>query len=314
MKTILYPKREEWAGIVERPHLDVSQLTATVRGVLDDVKSRGDEAVKEYELKFDHARLSSLAVSEAEMDEAERLVDDDLKSAIRLAHDNIRTFHESERFVGSKVSTQPGVTCWQKSVAIDKVGLYIPGGTAPLFSTVLMLATPAKIADLAVSKFTSIEPDMTILEPSAGRGALVEAVHRRCPSAVVDCYELMPENVTFLEKVEGAHIIGTDFTKAEGKWQRIIANPPFSGNQDIDHVYMMYDHLQIGGEMSVITSQHWKFAQDNKCQYFRQWLQDNNADITDIDSGEFKESNTSVATSLIHIVRKLKVGEQMSLF
>ena len=146
MKTILYPKREEWAGIVERPHLDVSQLTATVRGVLDDVKSRGDEAVKEYELKFDHARLSSLAVSEAEMDEAERLVDDDLKSAIRLAHDNIRTFHESERFVGSKVSTQPGVTCWQKSVAIDKVGLYIPGGTAPLFSTVLMLATPAKIA------------------------------------------------------------------------------------------------------------------------------------------------------------------------
>ena len=146
MKTILYPKREEWAGIVERPHLDVSQLTATVRGVLDDVKSRGDEAVKEYELKFDHARLSSLAVSEAEMDEAERLVDDDLKSAIRLAHDNIRTFHESERFVGSKVSTQPGVTCCQKSVAIDKVGLYIPGGTAPLFSTVLMLATPAKIA------------------------------------------------------------------------------------------------------------------------------------------------------------------------
>ena len=146
MKTILYPKREEWAEIVERPHLDVSQLTATVRGVLDDVKSRGDEAVKEYELKFDHARLSSLAVSEAEIDEAERLVDDDLKSAIRLAHDNIRTFHESERFVGSKVSTQPGVTCWQKSVAIDKVGLYIPGGTAPLFSTVLMLATPAKIA------------------------------------------------------------------------------------------------------------------------------------------------------------------------
>lgn len=175
-------------------------------------------------------------------------------------------------------------------------------------------ATPAKIADLAVSKFTSIEPDMTILEPSAGRGALVEAVHRRCPSAVVDCYELMPENVPYLEKVEGAHIVGTDFTKAEGKWQRIIANPPFSGNQDIEHVYMMYDHLPIGGEMSVITSQHWKFAQDNKCQYFRQWLQDNNADITDIDGGEFKESGTSVATSLIHIVRKLKVGEQMSLF
>ena len=146
MKKILYPKRAEWAEIIARPHLDISQLTATVRGVLDDIKSRGDEAVKEYELKFDHAHLSSLAVSEAEMDEAERLVDDDLKASIQLAHDNIRTFHESERFVGHKVFTRPGVSCWQKSVAIDKVGLYIPGGTAPLFSTVLMLATPAKIA------------------------------------------------------------------------------------------------------------------------------------------------------------------------
>ena len=146
MKTILYPKRDEWKEIVERPRLDVSQLTATVRSVLDDSKARGDEAVKEYELKFDHVQLASLAVSQGEMDEAETLVDDELKAAIRLAHDNIKTFHESEVFVGHKVNTQPGVTCWQKSVAIDKGGLYIPGGTAPLFSTVLMLATPAKIA------------------------------------------------------------------------------------------------------------------------------------------------------------------------
>ena len=146
METILYPRREEWNEIVERPHLDVSQLTATVRSVLDDIKARGDEAVREYELKFDRVQLESLAVSQAEMDEAETLVDDDLKAAIQLAHDNIKTFHESEKFVGQKVSTQPGITCWQKSVAIEKVGLYIPGGTAPLFSTVLMLATPAKIA------------------------------------------------------------------------------------------------------------------------------------------------------------------------
>ena len=146
MKTILYPKRDEWKEIVERPRLDVSQLTATVRSVLDDIKARGDEAVKEYELKFDRVQLDTLAVSQAEMDEAETLVNAELKAAIQLAHDNIRTFHESEVFVGHKVNTQPGVTCWQKSVAIDKVGLYIPGGTAPLFSTVLMLATPAKIA------------------------------------------------------------------------------------------------------------------------------------------------------------------------
>lgn len=175
-------------------------------------------------------------------------------------------------------------------------------------------ATPAKIADLAVSKFSSIESDMTILEPSAGRGALVEAVRRRCPSAMVDCYELMPENVPFLQKVDGVHIIGTDFAKAEGKWQRIIANPPFSGNQDIDHVYMMYDHLQIDGELSVITSQHWKFSAEKKCQQFRQWLTDNNADIYDIVPGEFKESGTTVATSLIHIIRKNKVDGQLSLF
>ena len=131
---------------MKRPHLDVSQLNATVEGVLDDVRKHGDEAVKRYEEKFDHARLDSLAVSEAEMEEAEGLVSADLKEALRLAHHNIAAFHESQRFEGARVETCPGVNCWQKSVAIQKVGLYIPGGTAPLFSTVLMLATPAKIA------------------------------------------------------------------------------------------------------------------------------------------------------------------------
>jgi histidinol dehydrogenase len=126
--------------------LDVSELNQTVSAVLNDVRQRGDEAVKGYELKFDHVDLSELAVSKEEMDEAEQLVSDELKEAIRLAHHNIKVFHESQRFTGKKVETQPGVTCWQKAVAIEKVGLYIPGGTAPLFSTVLMLATPARIA------------------------------------------------------------------------------------------------------------------------------------------------------------------------
>jgi histidinol dehydrogenase len=143
---IKYPAREDWAKIVERPHLDVSELNQTVSAVLNDVRQRGDEAVKGYELKFDHVDLSELAVSKEEMDEAEQLVSDELKEAIRLAHHNIKVFHESQRFTGKKVETQPGVTCWQKAVAIEKVGLYIPGGTAPLFSTVLMLATPARIA------------------------------------------------------------------------------------------------------------------------------------------------------------------------
>ena len=146
MNIIRYPEKKDWSKIVERPHLDVSKLNETVASVLADVKKRGDDAVKGYELKFDHVDLPSLAVSEAEMEEAERLVDSDLKAAIQLAHYNIQAFHEAQKFRSKKVETQPGVTCWQKSIAIEKVGLYIPGGTAPLFSTVLMLATPAKIA------------------------------------------------------------------------------------------------------------------------------------------------------------------------
>ena len=131
---------------MERPHLDISQLSDVVNGVLNEVRKKGDEAVKKYEERFDHAQLSSLQVSEEEMAEAGQQLSEQLKEAIILAHQNIKTFHESQKFVGVKVETQPGVTCWQKSVAIERVGLYIPGGTAPLFSTVLMLSTPARIA------------------------------------------------------------------------------------------------------------------------------------------------------------------------
>ena len=146
MNFIKYPSQEQIKKIIERPHLDVSQLNATVASVLADVKENGDKAVIAYEEKFDHVKLASLAVTEAEIDEAEALVSQDLKDALILAHENIAKFHESQKFESTKVQTAPGVVCWQKSVAIEKVGLYIPGGTAPLFSTVLMLATPAKIA------------------------------------------------------------------------------------------------------------------------------------------------------------------------
>lgn len=131
---------------IERPHKDAAELGATVRGVLNDIKSRGDDAVKEYELKFDKVQLNALKVTDEEIEEAEKLVSDELRGALVLAHKNICAFHSSQRFESVKVETCKGVTCWQKSVAIEKVGLYVPGGTAPLFSTVLMLATPAKIA------------------------------------------------------------------------------------------------------------------------------------------------------------------------
>lgn len=146
MNIIKYPAREEWKRIVERPHLDVSQLSATVKDVLDKVRNNGDKAVIEYEKAFDHVELYNLAVTEAEIEEAEKLISKELKDAMILAHENIALFHHSQKFTASKIETRPGVTCWQKSVPIQKVGLYIPGGTAPLFSTVLMLATPAKIA------------------------------------------------------------------------------------------------------------------------------------------------------------------------
>jgi histidinol dehydrogenase len=146
MNIIRFPNKEDYAKICERPHMDVSQLNSIVNGVLSDIRENGDKAVIAYEEKFDKVKLSTLAVTDEEIAEAENLVDEELKKAFVLAHDNIAKFHESQKFEGEKVETAKGVTCWQKSVAIEKVGLYIPGGTAPLFSTVLMLATPAKIA------------------------------------------------------------------------------------------------------------------------------------------------------------------------
>lgn len=149
MEVIKYPSREEWAALAERPALDVSTLFDTVRTVLNEVRMEGDAAVMRYEEKFDKinpATFGSLQVSEEEIIAARALVSEDLKEAIRNAKNNIETFHASQRFTGKKVETTAGVTCWQKAVAIEKVGLYIPGGTAPLFSTVLMLAVPARIA------------------------------------------------------------------------------------------------------------------------------------------------------------------------
>lgn len=146
MNILKYPSKTEWPQIVQRPHSDIMELRKTVQTVLDDVRENGDEAIFKYEAKFDHVTLHSLTVSEEELKEADSLISKELKDSLLLAHRNISKFHESQRFESKHIETAPGVECWQKSIAIEKVGLYIPGGTAPLFSTVLMLATPAKIA------------------------------------------------------------------------------------------------------------------------------------------------------------------------
>ena len=146
MKKIIHPDRKDWAEILKRPVLNMETLRGTVCEVLERVKSEGDKAVLEYEERFDKVKLESLAVTEAEMKEAEENVPIELKVAILLAQRNIYTFHKKQKFETKKVETMEGVTCWQKAVGIEKVGLYIPGGTAPLFSTVLMLAVPARVA------------------------------------------------------------------------------------------------------------------------------------------------------------------------
>lgn len=146
MKLINVPSEDQWPDLLRRPALDTEKLFDAVRSLINKVRTEGDRALLELEERFDAVRLSSLAVTPEEMEAASRQVAEPLKAAIRLAKQNIETFHSSQRFVGKKVETMPGVTCWQKAVGIEKVGLYVPGGTAPLFSTVLMLAVPAQIA------------------------------------------------------------------------------------------------------------------------------------------------------------------------
>ncbi len=146
MQYIEYPCKQDWASIFKRPTLDNSNLFETVQSIIDDVKLNGDKAIFGYEEKFDKVKLNSLTVTQKEIEEAEAKIDKELKEAIVIAKNNINNFHSAQNHPNPYVETMPGVRCWQKSVAIDKVGLYIPGGSAPLFSTVLMLAIPANIA------------------------------------------------------------------------------------------------------------------------------------------------------------------------
>ena len=146
MQIIKYPPRNRWSEILKRPVFDTSSLNETVTNILFDIKNNGDKAVLEYEEKFDKVKLSGLAISQEEIENSEQKLSEELKSALRKAAANIEKFHTAQKIESKKIETTPGVVCWQKSVGIEKVGLYIPGGTAPLFSTVLMLAVPAKIA------------------------------------------------------------------------------------------------------------------------------------------------------------------------
>ena len=164
--------------------------------------------------------------------------------------------------------------------------------------------TPAEVADWLVMLAGGINEADTVLEPSAGRGALIKAIHRACPSVTVECYELMPENREFLYSLDNVIILDEDFTKdSVGSYTKIIANPPFSGNQDIEHVRIMYKLLEKGGTLAAITSSHWKIASEKKCVDFRNWLEEVHGEVFEIDAGEFKESGTSISTMAV-VIRK----------
>ena len=140
------PSRDEWTKICERPQLELGFLESSVRNIMNRVKNSGDKALREITLQFDKVELGDIQATEAEIAAAAEMLTSDLKNAINKAAENIRTFHAAQRRDVLKVDTMPGVSCWRKGVAIDKVGIYIPGGTAPLFSTVLMLGVPASLA------------------------------------------------------------------------------------------------------------------------------------------------------------------------
>lgn len=162
--------------------------------------------------------------------------------------------------------------------------------------------TPDGVADWLVMLAGGIHEDDTVLEPSAGRGALIKAIHRACPSVMVECYELMPENREFLHSLGNVILLGEDFAKDSiGSYSKIIANPPFVNNQDIDHVRLMYERLEEGGTLAAITSPHWKFASEKKCAAFRQWIDEVHGQVFEIGAGEFKESGTSISTMAVVI-------------
>lgn len=166
--------------------------------------------------------------------------------------------------------------------------------------------TPESISDWIVSLSGEIKESDTILEPSAGMGSIIRAIHRVCQNVHVDCYELMPENIEYLLTIPNVHILGDDFlqTSLDKKYTKIIANPPFSKNQDIEHIMKMYALLEEDGILVSILSTHWNISNEKKCLDFKEWIKDVDGFIYDINKGEFKDSGTNIGTNVLVINKK----------
>ncbi|NDP21359.1 MAG: histidinol dehydrogenase [Paludibacter sp.] len=178
MQVIKYPPREDWASLLTRPVYDSTSLFETVQKVLDDVRSHGDKAIKKYTQKFDNVSLDVIEVTKEEIAEADKLVSAQLKQAIEMARRNIWKFHSEQQHDLPEIQTSPGVYCWQKAIAIEKVGLYVPGGTAPLFSTVLMLGIPAQIAECKEIILCTPPNKEGKIHPAVLYAAKVAGIHR----------------------------------------------------------------------------------------------------------------------------------------
>jgi len=178
MEVIKYPARTEWASLLTRPTFDSTSLFDTVQKILDEVRTSGDKAVMKFTKQFDKVELSQLEVTKEEMHEAELLVSSNLKQAIEMARRNIWKFHSEQQQDLPEIQTSPGVFCWQKAIAIQKVGLYVPGGTAPLFSTVLMLGIPAQIAECQEIVLCTPPNKEGKIHPAVLYAAKVAGIHR----------------------------------------------------------------------------------------------------------------------------------------
>ena len=189
-------------------------------------------------------------------------------------------------------------------------GILMEGRRCNLKQEFQYFSTPPELADWLVS-LSDVRVNHAVLEPSAGTGAIIGAIHKACPDVTVDAFELMPENRQTLGKMAGVSLVGEDFTQGVPRlYDRIFANPPFSKNQDVRHTRMMYDALNPdGGEMCVITSTHWRNAPEKECASFREWLHEVEAETHEIPEGVFRESGTDVATMAIVIRRNTGGGE-----
>jgi len=243
MKTILYPEKQTWKEILARPVFDTQKLETTVSAILEDVEKFGDSAVRRYTKQFDKVSLDDFLVSDAEFAEAEKRVSGELKNAIKTAKANIEKFHAAQTEKPNIIETTKGVFCWRKSVPIEKVGLYVPAGTAPLFSTVLMLAIPARIAGCR---------EIVLCSPSGENGRINDAT----------LYAAKLCGATRVFKIGGAQAIGAlGFgTETVPKVYKIFG----PGNQFVTEAKQQITKFGVGIDMPAGPSEVAVFA-DETC-------------------------------------------------